>query len=71
MQALSAFMPQPKKPNAKKILGIYFGLSEVAEYREIRKEATSFRLRPSDYARRLLRIARKSVREDPGLLLAK
>ena len=70
MQVSPEFMPQPKKQNAKEILGVYFGQYEVSEYREIRKEAASYRLRPSDYARRLMRIARKAVSKDPGLLLA-
>ncbi len=50
-------------------LGIYFSGDNLHELAEIWAEADKFQMQPSDYARRLLRIARKIVAKNPGELL--
>lgn len=50
-------------------LGIYFSGEGLKDLEEIRAEAESFSMMPSDYARRLIRIGRRIVKEDKGKLL--
>jgi hypothetical protein len=64
------FMPQHNKPRVRdgETLAVYL---DTAEYLEIRAEAESYGMRRSDFARRLIRIARKLVKQNPELLLSR